>query len=1126
MTNNTGYYGQQYVETAAESGKTYTFSAYVKTNGFNNVAQGAWIGITCDNGGTSYTVTSSAVKNDGDWQKLEVSYTVPTAQSHLHFNVYCGNQGTAYFDCLQAGEGKTGMSGNFIENADFTNAGSVTGSAFMWTGENLTASDIRTTQADGRTPLDSNSFKINGQFATQKRIYQTVGLKGNVGDSYTISSWAKAFAVPLVFTNTPSTDKDFAIKVKVIKDTSDTSEIDEKTYRFAFNDQQYDWQYMADTFTTEYKYTGIEVSLVYSNQCNTAYFDGVELCKENFGDSYVYDANGNLVSSIDKNGGTTSITYDINNNPLTKTDPLGHTTDFNYNSNNLLETSTSPLNVVNYYSYDNFGNTLLHKITDNTKSIETNISYDTNGNYIDKVTDPLGNETDYNYNTKYGTLDDVIDPNGKETSYIYDSVNQLTGVSKDVTGLYNTSGATTVTNSYSYLDSNDNNTDKLRKITHNSFDYNFNYDEFGNMTDVSVGSQNIVHNIFDTSNAYGNNTNNLLQKLFGNNKYITYTYDDQNKLKSVRYNGDSNDRYSYNYDNTYTLVNKTDNINNLFTNYTYDSAGRISLTTENGINARNYIHSFGRLYNSSGIGNALLETINGIAFRTDYGYNYDGQLTDSIFNFGTNKGKKGINYDSLGRIASTSLNKIDSNNNSATIGWTNYGYKDMADFKTTQQISSLNLLGGTGGNSYDWMYNYTYDKNGNIKTISKNGITKYIYTYDELNQMTRVDDSNAGTTTKYVYDVGGNIRTKAVYSYTTDEDLSGKTPTSTKSYTYNSTWKDKLASYDGKSITYDNIGNPLTYDGWTFSWIGGRQLSGMSKIGTTTSYKYNDSGIRTQKTVNSVVTDYTLIEDRVTAETNGTDTIYYRYDGNNDLISMNLNGTEYFYLRNLQNDIIGIVDDNGTVVVQYLYDSWGKLLSIKDGTGNNIAHRDSSDVLIYDNPNHVGAKNPYLYRGYRYDTETGLFYVGSRYYNPEIGRFINADDTGILQLTQGELLSHNMFAYCVNNPVMKSDPSGYCPQWLIQVGIGMVLGAAQYVIYLFARYWYKSFKDKLKMWSWRDFLFSVLAGGLLGLLGPYYKLLDRILVPVVAKIAFLVGAAVAGSIVYWIGRAVNYGRID
>ena len=125
---------------------------------------------------------------------------------------------------------------------------------------------------------------------------------------------------------------------------------------------------------------------------------------------------------------------------------------------------------------------------------------------------------------------------------------------------------------------------------------------------------------------------------------------------------------------------------------------------------------------------------------------------------------------------------------------------------------------------------------------------------------------------------------------------------------------------------------------------------------------------------------------------------------------MNLNGKEYFYIRNVQNDVIGLHDSEGKVVVNYSYDTWGNIVSI---TGSL---KDS-----------VGKKNPYRYRGYRYDEETGLYYLQSRYYNAEWGRFINADAV-IGQ--PGDILSFNMFAYCHNNPVNMSDESGYLPKWL------------------------------------------------------------------------------------------------
>ncbi|WP_242845989.1 RHS repeat domain-containing protein [Clostridium novyi] len=207
----------------------------------------------------------------------------------------------------------------------------------------------------------------------------------------------------------------------------------------------------------------------------------------------------------------------------------------------------------------------------------------------------------------------------------------------------------------------------------------------------------------------------------------------------------------------------------------------------------------------------------------------------------------------------------------------------------------------------------------------------------------------------------------------------------------------------------------------------------MDGNGYNISYKYNPSGIRTEKEVNGVVTKYHLEDDEVTFEENGKDKIHYTYDLNDNLISMNLNGQEYYYIRNAQNDIIALNNSRGTTVATYTYDSWGKLLSIKDENGTDITN----------NKDHVGYKNPYRYRGYRYDTETGLYYLNSRYYNSEWGRFVSSDE--IVGET-GTLLSCNMFAYCSNDPINNEDPDGDIAWW-----IGAAIGGAAFdtAMYLF-----------------------------------------------------------------------------
>ncbi len=168
-------------------------------------------------------------------------------------------------------------------------------------------------------------------------------------------------------------------------------------------------------------------------------------------------------------------------------------------------------------------------------------------------------------------------------------------------------------------------------------------------------------------------------------------------------------------------------------------------------------------------------------------------------------------------------------------------------------------------------------------------------------------------------------------------------------------------------------------------------------------YKYNSEGIRVSKYANYVQYTYILNQDQIAVEYRGNNTIYYTYDVDGSLLSMNYNGNEYFYITNIQGDVIELVDISGNTVARYKYDAWGNIRNIYD-SGLGIANI-----------------NPFRYRSYYYDTESGLYYLQSRYYDPKIGRFISSD--GMVG-SIGDVHSHNMYAYCANNPVMYVDPSG------------------------------------------------------------------------------------------------------
>ena len=324
------------------------------------------------------------------------------------------------------------------------------------------------------------------------------------------------------------------------------------------------------------------------------------------------------------------------------------------------------------------------------------------------------------------------------------------------------------------------------------------------------------------------------------------------------------------------------------------------------------------------------------------------------------------------------------------------------------------------------MYQYTYDANGNIATSVErsydkgtggvpinSSYSKSSYTYDNLNQLTQITDDSQKEKTKISYDNAGNIKKVQVYNSSTNALKK------TNTYGYDTTWKDKLTSYNGETITYDGIGNPLKYrNGMTMQWKNGRQLSQVKTSKDTITYKYNIKGLRTRK-YNSDYTYYYYYDDNnnLIAMMQGGVVAYFYYDSNNSVTAMSINDSMYYYIKNLQGDITKIVNHQGKVMVEYTYDAWGNILKEKSNVTPSYAT--------------VKEFNPFRYRGYVYDTDTGLYYLQSRYYDPKTGRFINADDTAYVDTNSGTPLSTNMFAYCENNHIIFIDPTGYSKTYVI-----------------------------------------------------------------------------------------------
>ena len=273
---------------------------------------------------------------------------------------------------------------------------------------------------------------------------------------------------------------------------------------------------------------------------------------------------------------------------------------------------------------------------------------------------------------------------------------------------------------------------------------------------------------------------------------------------------------------------------------------------------------------------------------------------------------------------------------------------------------------------------------------------------DSQNQLIREDNQKEGKSWTWTYDAAGNILNKSEYAYTT-ETLGAATDTAT--YLYDSSWGDLLISYDGVAVNSDEIGNPAALNGRSYVWEHGRELRQVSYNGTTWTNTYDVNGLRAKRESTGKTYSYIYNGSLLSRVTVGSDTLTFFYDASGTPLSLIHNGTAYYYATNLQGDVTAILNTSGTAVVTYTYDAWGKLLE----TGGSMAST-------------LGALNPIRYRGYVYDTETGLYYLQSRFYDPEVGRFINGD---ALAATGQGFIGNNMFAYCNNTPVAYADPSGH-----------------------------------------------------------------------------------------------------
>ena len=654
------------------------------------------------------------------------------------------------------------------------------------------------------------------------------------------------------------------------------------------------------------------------------------------------------------------------------------------------------------------------------KRIYSYMGYTSDFRNVASVMDARQKRVSYAYDSDNRLLTKMTDSNNHSTQYHYEaSTDRLTGVSATASGQ-------TRDVSYTYDEG-----DRIKSIKHGGTTYAFEYDGFGNQTMVKAGDKTLE------SYRYAPNNGPLKTVTYGNGDTQEILYDKEERIRARRWNGESTDAVRYEYDDYGTLEKETDLVNGRIDKDQYDMTGRLvqSTTLEKNTGAAgeptvantHTVQSLEIGYDNYNRVNRLVQSLEGSKTKTGLVYGDASKTQRPGLSYGlTVDGtqRQSLAYDAMGRCTkeTVALPGGQTRENCFTYG-------------TLRHLTDMDsLLSAMSNGTESW--SYEYDNVGNITKITS-GTKVITYQYDELNELIRENNGVLGTTVLYTYDAGGNMTSRKTYDYT---EGTLQTIKKNETFTYRSDgWKDQILSWNGYRYTYDAGGNPTLLRGVPLTWGEGRRLKKVSLSWGTVDFAYDSDGKRVKKISGNTETKYyyngSILSGlvRTTAGSTGTTktTVQFVYDAEGKPFMLRFNGkTDYFYLYNGLGDVVGLVDSSNQVVVRYQYNSWGKVTSTQDTSGVSLA-----------------TLNPFRYRKYVYDPETGLYCLGSRYYDPEVGRFVNADDTDVIFAKPQELGSKNLYAYCDNNPVAREDYAGEFPiPCIVGAVVGAVVSGFSYVL--------------------------------------------------------------------------------
>ena len=950
-------YGKKYLSLISNKTDVYENGIFQETIPLNagTYTFSVYVSVTSDFAGV---VTPGAFIRvlDKEGNELGRSEYLSTTSSPIErlvlpFELHCESRESVRVEILVNGKGIVRIDSAQLENNVYANKYNMLLNGNFELG-NIGWGRVKNFQIGNKSFNMRCSGRVVGDVLNKCGAKQGVDVKSicSTVETFTLSGWANACSLS---NRRENNEYSPTFRLRALIEYSDGA-TEEHTADFA--PYMSDWQYSSVSFSkSQYKdIKSLTVYCDYDYNTGLAFFDDIQLVRDSIETGVTEeDFDGTNVDDEEVNSSATNAFKEI---------------------------------------IDKFGNTITETTFDDNKEFAIYGSFgyrsecncvETAGNDLIKETDARGNSTFYTVDEYTSRNEEVIDRLGNKTAYEYDNCGRTTKVTSK-----RSDGVELANVSYAY-DSLDNMTEIVRG---DGMKYVLEYNNFHNLESIGIDGKNEKLIKY----TYKNGNGRLKRMTYANGHTMTATYNSLGQMIAEKW-------YMSELD-----ADTPDATPTAYYQYVYDGQGNIVKSIDNvAAKEYNYIYDEGKLIASFEY-NICPEIVKELVSSVKYRYSKEGVLiskhitfadgTTRVINYTNTDSGTEIEVDGIKFTSDTDDFGRKTFDGSRNFIYRNFEYhdgvptpehklhgKDTAK-ATTQLVSKIQFSNGR-----TITYGYDAEERINLVLDSANGITSY--TYDALGQLL-TEYVNAYVVNSMEYDNYGNIIKKNGKVYTYGDEK----------------WKDLLTGFDGKTIEYDAQGNPVQYLGHTLTWEKGRQLKSFDN----NTYTYNANGIRTSKTIRvneydaGVTHTYTLDRTKILRETWEGNTLIPIYDNEDSICGIIYNNVRYYFLKNLQGDIIEIVDEDAITVAKYSYDAWGVPTIISDISECKIA-----------------TINPFRYRGYYYDQEIELYYLQSRYYDMDIGRFINVDSALLPYLFQAYDTNFNIFSYCCCNPINGSDANGY-----------------------------------------------------------------------------------------------------